>query len=72
MGCTAALGPLQPIYRASFPQAPLVAIKNFSSYSWIGFVRSRTPSKACSKGERRGTANKRSFRSELFLLFRSI
>ena len=49
-----------------------VAMKNFSSSSCIGLVRSRTSSKARSECERRGTANRRSFRSDLLLLFCSI
>jgi hypothetical protein len=72
MACTATLNPFQPMISSFLSSSSSVAMKNFSNPFRIGLVRSRTSSKACSKCERRGTASKRSFRSELFLLFRSI
>jgi len=63
MACTAALGPFQSIMLSFLSSSSSVAIKNFSSSSRIGFVRSLTSFKARSECERRGTANRRSLRS---------
>ena len=61
----AILGPFQPIMSNFLSSSSSVAMKNFSSSSRIGFDRSRISRRPCSACERRGTANKRSFRSAL-------
>jgi len=64
---TAAFAPFQPMTLSFLSSSSSVAMKNFSSSSRIGFVRSSMSFKARSECERRGTANRRSFRSALLL-----
>ena len=72
MACTAALGPFQPIIVSFLSSSSSVALKNFSSSWRIGFERSLTSFSACSECESLGTANRRSLRSVLPLVFCSI
>jgi hypothetical protein len=64
----AILGPFHPMICNFLSSSSSVAMKNFSSSSRIGFEMSRISPRPFSACDRRGTANRRSFRSASFAL----